>query len=100
MERYEAALDRGDPASLAEIYESWSAAKQTRLAEYFTETVSEYNVEFSGLTIREETPDTALIGFVRRDRFTDTFTGIRVEREISLKRKLRRAAGKWKLTSP
>jgi len=95
--RYEVALDRGDPELLRAVYEDWSIEKENRLREYFGETVREFNVEFSELEVVAAEPERAEIRFVRRDRFTDTISGARIEKRLTLDRTLHRFGGLWKL---
>ena len=97
--RYELALDRGDPELLRAVYEDWSLEKEGRLHEYFTETVREFNVEFSDIEVVEADEARAQIRFVRRDRFTDARSGQRVEKQLRLDRMLHRYGGLWKLVT-
>jgi hypothetical protein len=97
VSRYELALDRGDTELLRGVYEDWTVEKEGRLREYFSETVREFNVEFSDVEVFASDDAQALIRFVRRDRFTDVRSGRRIERELSLDRTLHRYGGLWRL---
>ncbi len=97
VSRYELALDRGDTELLRGVYEDWTVEKEVRLREYFTQTVREFNVEFSDLEVLAADEEQARIRFVRRDRFTDAVSGQRVERELALDRTLNRFGGLWRL---
>lgn len=97
VERYELALDRGDPELLRGVYEDWTLEKEGRLRAYFAETVREFNVEFSDVQVVASDEAEAQIRFVRRDRFTDAQSGERVERELVLDRTLHRFGGLWRL---
>jgi len=97
LARYELALDRGDPELLRGVYEDWTVEKESRLREYFAETVREFNVEFSEVEVVTSDAAQAQIRFVRRDRFTDARSGRRIERQLSLDRTLHRYGGLWRL---
>ena len=100
MERYERALDHGDPVLLAHVYRDWSAEKESRLRSYFTEEIAELDVEFSELRVERLSDEAVRIRFVRRDRFTDPRNGSRYDKRIRLTRELRRSNGRWKLEPP
>lgn len=97
MERYEAALDHGDPGLLSQIYLDWTRTKAQKLQEYFSEIVTEFNVEFTELEVDWVEPDLARVRFMRRDFFTDLDTGRRIKRHKRLDKTLRRVAGRWKV---
>lgn len=100
MERYEMALDHGDPRLLAEVYEDWGPGKESQLRAYFSEEIAELNVEFSELEVWQDGDGSATIRFLRRDRFTDARDGSRHEKRIRLRRELRRHGSRWKLAPP
>src|SRR5262245_9388636 len=98
MERYERALDRGDPALLRDVYAEWSPERESSLSHYFRDVIAEQNVEFSEVIVDQNGGDRAHVRFVRRDRFTDVKTGDRVLKKIQLEKALLLRDGYWRVT--
>ncbi len=97
LERYEAALDHGNVAEIARLYENPDPTRDRKLRVYFENVVAEYNAEIENLQIiARESSDSLRIRFDRRDRFTDRETGKRIEKSASHERLLRKRDGFWK----
>lgn len=96
LRTYESTLASGRIDRIVGLYEGFDSKRTGELQRYFDDVVRGLVVRLEEVEV-EVDGDRALVAFDRTDTFEDRASGNRVEKSISLERRLERAGGTWRM---